>query len=168
MSEFNYVNGELVEVEPVDVTEDGVLSGSKGAYRVTGADVRLIGTHNGSVHLLDGASLTLAGTINGSLHVSSGCTAHIASNHNGSLHVAASGSASVTGAQSGSVHIAPGGLFRVEQRGRHGGSTHNDGRYELAGERGGTMSGHGEYIEEPGSQVRQPARYIGDSPVYEW
>lgn len=168
MGDFNFVDGELVEVKPVDVTEDGILGGFNGPYRVIGAAVRLTGVHNGGVHLSDGASLILIGTHNGSLHVSANCSVDIATSHNGSLHINAGGIARVTGSQNGSVHIEPGGLFRVESGGRHGGSVHNDGRYELAGERGGTMNGGGDYVEEPGSRVRQPTRYIGDSPVYEW
>jgi len=168
MGDFDYVNGELVEIEPVYVTENAVLSGYDGPYQVIGAAVRLIGTHNGSVGLDDGASLTLSGSLNGSLHLSGGCTANIAGGHNGSLHIGAGATVHVTGAQNGSVHVEPGGLFRVEQRGRHSGSVHNDGRYELAGERGGTMNGGGEYVEESGSHVRQPTKYVGNSPVYEW
>lgn len=167
MADFKYVDGELVEIEPIHVSEDGDLGGYDGPYEVTGAAVRLIGVHNGSVRLDDGASLTLTGTLNGSLHLSGGCTADISTNHNGSLHVGAGATVHVTGAQNGSVHVDPGGLFRVEPRGRHTGSVHNDGRYELAGERGGSTNGGGEYVEEPGSRVRQPTRYIGNSPVYE-
>ena len=168
MADFNYVDGKLVEIEPVDVTDDGALVGLNGPYRVIGAAVHLTGTHNGSVHLEDGASLTLVGVLNGSLQVAGGCTAAISTRHNGSLHIAAGGAVRVAGEQSGSVHVAQEGLFRVERRGRHGGSVHNDGRYELAGERGGSMQGDGDYIEEPGSRVRQPTRYSGNSPVYEW
>ena len=99
MADFNYVDGKLVEIEPVDVTDDGALVGLNGPYRVIGAAVHLTGTHNGSVHLEDGASLTLVGVLNGSLQVAGGCTAAISTRHNGSLHIAAGGAVRVAGSR---------------------------------------------------------------------
>ncbi len=60
-----------------------------------------------------------------------------------------------------------GGEVVIDRGGAHQGSTHNSGRYEVRGTRGGSIEGPGEYIESEGCRVVQPKVRNGTT-YYEW
>jgi hypothetical protein len=123
---------------------------------VVDTDTELIGTHQGSVWVKGGCTLELLGILQGSLNLEEGAQVNILQTHQGSLHVSAGSHVSIIGKQQGSVHIDPGGLVTVEEGGVAAGSVHNDGRFEIKGTRGGTLTGTGETEVYPGAVIKQP------------
>lgn len=149
MTRYEYDTIDGRRVPPLVVTEDGDLPEHRGTIHVEGARVTLVGVHQGTLGLHDGAEVTIKGDLRGTAHLDPWCTVR------------------VRGVLSGSAHVSRGAELFVESSGSHRGSVHNEGTYVLDGERGGTLTGRGRYVENPGSVVRRP-QVLGDTLTYIW
>ena len=83
------------------------------------------------------------------------------------LHVGNGAKVVVSGAQEGSISVDTGGHIIVEPKGKLAGSIRNAGRIDNHGLRAGSVSGTGDLVDHPGSEIKSPT-VRDDITYYRW
>lgn len=134
--------------------------------KVINSNETITGVYRGSVRIVDRATLIINGTQQGSLCVENGDVI-INGMHQGSVSVHSGSHVVNQGSMQGSVHIMQGGRVENTSKAKLAGSLGVFGTLINYGVRGGTVSGDGEIIDKPGSQVKLP-QIINGANVYGW
>lgn len=149
MPSFEYVDGQMVKVPDMEITESGTLGGDVRSTLIVRSGVQLTTTGDitGTVQIQRGASLSAIGHVAGTVHVASGAQAEFHSRMAGTLHVDSGGVAVLL---PGSVAL---GTLRI------------DGLLINEGTRGIQVHGRGSVEDRDGSRVREPDEVMQDGSV---
>lgn len=149
MPSYEYVDGRMVEIPDIEITESGTLERDVRSTLIVRSGVQLTtsGDISGTVQVQRGASLSAIGHVSGTVHVASGAQAEFHSRMDGTLHVDSGGVATLL---PGSVAL---------------GSMSIDGLLINEGTRGVQVHGRGSVEDRDGSRVREPDEIRQDGAV---
>ncbi|EHR0921399.1 hypothetical protein KS884_004614, partial [Vibrio parahaemolyticus] len=146
--EFDYIDGQKVPQTYID------------------EDFELVGTHDGTVHVISGV-FKLLGTLRGTLDIKTEKTLEILGNQQGTVSLSNDSNVIVKGTISGTVSIPYGAVMTIEPSGKLQGTLVNDGTVILKGVFGGQQSGAGDLIIEDQGYIKQPVVKDGMT-FYQW
>lgn len=146
--EFDYIDGQKVPQTYID------------------KDFELVGTHDGTVHVISGA-FKLLGTLRGTLDIKSEQTLEILGHQKGTVSLSKDSNVIVKGTISGTVSIPYGAVMTIEPSGKLKGTLVNNGTVILKGIFGGQQAGTGRLIIEGQGYIKQPVVEDGMT-FYEW